>query len=59
MLDWARGQGVHRFRAAIAPDNVPSLAIVARLGFRRVGVQGDELDGIEAVFELGDLPVTG
>jgi RimJ/RimL family protein N-acetyltransferase len=59
LFDWAaRTHGVHRFRASIAPGNVPSLAIVARLGFHQAGVQIDELDGEELVFELDDWAVT-
>jgi ribosomal-protein-alanine N-acetyltransferase len=38
-------------RASIAPDNVPSLRIAQRLGFRRIGEQIDEIDGLELVFE--------
>jgi len=59
LLDWAgREHGVGRFRAAIAPDNVASLAVAARLGFRRVGVQVDDIDGTEIIFEL-DRPPAG
>ncbi len=53
LFDWAaREHGVTRFRAAVAPDNVASLAIVGRLGFRQTGVQIDDIDGEELVFEL-------
>jgi RimJ/RimL family protein N-acetyltransferase len=53
LFDWAAGeQGVDRFRAAVAPDNVGSLAIVRGLGFRQTGVQIDDIDGEELVFEL-------
>ena len=53
LLDWAATEhGIHRFRASIAPDNVASLAIAARFGFRQVGVQIDDIDGKELVFEL-------
>lgn len=38
-------------RASIAPDNAPSLRIAERLGFRRIGEQIDEIDGLELVFE--------
>jgi [ribosomal protein S5]-alanine N-acetyltransferase len=55
ILDWAANQhGIHRFRASIAPDNVASLALVRRLGFRLVGVRHDEIDGQEVVWELDD-----
>jgi ribosomal-protein-alanine N-acetyltransferase len=56
MFDWAHAQGVDRFRAAIAPDNVASLATIARFGFRQVGVQIDDIDGEELVFELDGWP---
>lgn len=51
LLDWAnREHGVTRFRAATARDNVASQAVLARFGFREVGVQMDEYDGLEVVF---------
>jgi len=57
LFDWAaREHDVHRFRAAVAPDNVPSLAVISRLGFHRTGVQIDDIDGEELVFELDDWP---
>ena len=53
LLDWAsREHGISRFRAATAPDNFPSQAVLARFGFRRTGVQMDDIDGPELVFEL-------
>jgi RimJ/RimL family protein N-acetyltransferase len=57
LLAWAEAQGIHRFRASVAPANDPSLAIIANLGFREVGTQMDEIDGLELVFEL-DRPAT-
>lgn len=59
LFDWAaREHGVTRFRAAVAPDNVGSLAIVRRLGFRQTGVQIDDIDGKELVFELDGWSAT-
>jgi RimJ/RimL family protein N-acetyltransferase len=58
LFDWAREQGVDRFRASVSPGNVPSLAIIDRLGFRQVGVQIDDIDGEELVFELDGWPAT-
>jgi RimJ/RimL family protein N-acetyltransferase len=53
LFDWAaREHGVTRFRASVSPNNVPSLAIVRGFGFRHVGVQVDDIDGEELVFEL-------
>jgi RimJ/RimL family protein N-acetyltransferase len=53
LLDWAATEhGVRRFRASIAPDNVASLALAARLGFTVVGRQVDPVDGDELVLEL-------
>ncbi len=52
LLAWAETHGIHRFRASVAPGNVASLAIIASFGFREVGVQIDEIDGEELVFEL-------
>ncbi len=51
MWGWAGRHGARVLRAAIAPDNEASLAMVARAGFVRVGVQQDEVDGEELVFE--------
>lgn len=50
MIGWAAAQGVRRFVLSISPENVPSQAIAARLGFRRVGEQIDEEDGVEEIF---------
>jgi RimJ/RimL family protein N-acetyltransferase len=36
----------------VSPDNLASLAVVEKLGFRQTGVQVDEIDGEEGVFEL-------
>jgi [ribosomal protein S5]-alanine N-acetyltransferase len=53
LFDWAaREHGVTRFQASVSPNNVPSLAIIRGFGFRQVGVQMDDIDGEELVFEL-------
>lgn len=53
LFDWAaREHGVTRFRASVSPNNVASLAIIRGFGFRHVGVQMDDIDGEELVFEL-------
>lgn len=51
MWDWAALHGAKVLRAAIAPDNVPSLAMVHRAGFVQVGRQIDKIDGLELIFE--------
>jgi RimJ/RimL family protein N-acetyltransferase len=51
MFEWAAEQGVCRFRASVSPDNEPSLAMVRKMGFHRIGEQMDEIDGLEYVFE--------
>lgn len=52
LIAWAGHEhGVLHFFAAVAPDNAPSLAVVARLGFVRSGEQWDDEDGLEHVFE--------
>ncbi len=39
MFRWAAEQGIRRFRASVSPGNAASLAMVAAMGFQRVGVQ--------------------
>ncbi len=59
LFDWAaREHGIHRFRASVARDNVPSRALISRLGFHQTGVQIDDIDGEELVFEVDDWAVT-
>ena len=53
LMDWAlRQQRVERFLVSISPDNDPSLAMAVKLGFRQIGEQMDEKDGLELVHEL-------
>jgi RimJ/RimL family protein N-acetyltransferase len=57
LFDWAhREHGITRFRASTAPDNLASQAVLAKFGFRQVGTQIDDLDGLELVFERDDWP---
>lgn len=44
--------GVRTLRYTVSPDNAPSLRLIARFGFARVGQQIDEEDGPEDIFEL-------
>ena len=54
LFDWARREhGIRRFVASVGPWNAPSLGLVRKLGFVQTGVQMDEYDGEELVFELG------
>jgi len=53
LLSWAQNEhGITRFRASVGPTNDPSLSLVKKLGFVETGVQWDERDGEELVFEL-------
>ena len=59
LLDWAAAEhGVQRFRASVSPGNAPSLATIRKFGFRKVGVQIDDIDGEELVFDLDGWTVT-
>jgi RimJ/RimL family protein N-acetyltransferase len=59
LFDWAyREHGITRFRASTAPDNRASQAVLAKFGFRQVGTQMDDLDGLELVFERDGWPGT-
>jgi len=61
VMAWARESfGVRRFVASVAPDNEPSLRVIARLGFAQVGSHVDEVDGVEHVFlcTLAGVPAT-
>ena len=52
IFDWAHARyGVKTFVASISPDNEASLNLTAQFGFRQVGEQMDEIDGLELVFE--------
>ncbi len=60
MFAWAaREHGVTRFRASTSPDNTISQAVLAKFGFRQVGTQMDDFDGLELVFELDQWPPPG
>src|SRR3954452_10251762 len=52
LLEWAWETGRAGICvASVSPDNAPSLALIRSFGFRRVGEQIDEIDGLEWVFE--------
>lgn len=53
MMQWARLEhGIRRFVVSVSPQNGPSLVLTAKLGFRQVGEQWDDEDGLEYVFGL-------
>jgi len=53
LIDFAfMNPSVSRVRASVSPLNEPSLALVRKVGFVRVGTQIDEIDGEETVFEI-------
>jgi len=52
LATWAFEQGERDVFATVAPSNAPSLNIVKALGFRQIGTQEDEVDGLELVFAV-------
>jgi RimJ/RimL family protein N-acetyltransferase len=53
MLAWARREhDIRHFVASVGPTNVPSFTLIRKLGFAQTGVQWDDEDGEELVFEL-------
>lgn len=43
---------VRRVRVSIRPDNVASYRLAAQYGFRKVGEQWDDEDGLEFIYEI-------
>lgn len=52
LIGWARPQGCDALVLSIAPDNVASLRLAARLGAVKAGEHLDEEDGLEYVFAM-------
>ena len=53
MIGWGQfAFDIDTFVASIAPDNTPSIALVKRLHFKKVGVHIDEEDGPEDIYVL-------
>ena len=52
LIAWSASQGCTACLASVRPDNAPSLATIAKLGFVRIGEQIDEIDGLEWVHRL-------
>lgn len=52
LMNWARTEhGFKHFVVSISPENVPSLALAAKFGFRKIGSHIDEVDGLEEIYE--------
>lgn len=52
LTTWAFDQGEREVYATVAPGNAPSLNVVRSLGFKQVGTQEDDVDGLELVFAV-------
>jgi [ribosomal protein S5]-alanine N-acetyltransferase len=52
LIDYAATNKVATVFATVAPGNAASLRVVEKLGFTQTGIQMDEIDGEELVFEL-------
>ena len=53
MLNWAvKRHPLDNFIASVSPTNLPSTALVRKLGFQKIGEQIDEVDGLEFVYSL-------
>jgi len=53
MWSWAIDQlGVESFRYTVSPDNAPSIKVIEYFGFPFTGVQIDEEDGPENIYEI-------
>lgn len=52
LIRWGAAHGASAIVASVRPDNLPSLAIIGRLGFQRTGEQIDDIDGLEWIFTL-------
>jgi ribosomal-protein-alanine N-acetyltransferase len=51
VMDWAqRAFDISRFIVTVSPDNRPSLALIARFGFTKIGHHIDEIDGLEDIY---------
>jgi ribosomal-protein-alanine N-acetyltransferase len=53
MWSWAIDQtGVKSLRYTVSPDNTPSIKVIEYFGFPFTGVQIDEEDGPENIYEI-------
>ncbi len=59
LMAWAHTiNGVNRFVLTITPQNQPSQALAAKLGFKRIGSHMDVIDGLEDVLAVEYAVVT-
>lgn len=55
MWTWALTHDeVKTLRYCVGESNVASIALIEKLGFHRVGIQNDEIDGPEFIYEISD-----
>ena len=60
LMRWAHEHhGVINFVLSISPENAPSQALAAQLGFTKIGSHMDEVDGLEDVLECRFLVPKG
>jgi len=53
LMTWACKQHlVFEFILTINPDNIPTLKLAQRLGFKKIGSHMDETDGMEDIYKL-------
>jgi len=53
LMEWAyEKHSVPEFVLSISPNNIPSLKLAQGLGFKKVGSQLDEVDGVEDIYRL-------
>jgi len=51
VMQWARERhDVHRFVASVSPDNQPSLGLITKFDFRKIGEHVDPVDGVEGIY---------
>ena len=54
LVDWARDRGHGKVFASVSPSNAPSLAVVAKLGFKRSATQRTAISDAEQLFEVSE-----
>ena len=57
LVTWARARGVGVVVAAVEPENVASMRVLDKVGFRQTGVRVDAPGQQMRVFEIGNEPV--